>query len=365
MHPPGVPSAPGGSGPLPPGRPAPLPLFEPPGSAGPDLDGQAPARQRRPRRPPPLLLAVDGNGLAHRAWHAAGGQDAPLAAARQAFLRLLLRVAAAARPTACVVGFDDPEPGSSLRRAAHPSYKAGRPPKPPGLAAFLDELPALLDDLGLAVVVPAGLEADDVLGSAAWAAERRGAAATLATGDRDAFALVTASVAVWWLRDGGRVEPVSPSWLRARYGVLPAAWPDLAALCGDPSDALPGVTGVGPVTAARLLAAYPDVHAALADPEGLARLVGERAARALAEQRATYERNRQLMAIRRDLPLDLAASARPLRPAAVRAALDAAGAASLARPLLRAFELLGRAWWRRASPAPAPLRAGARQPPSL
>src|SRR5438045_915221 len=85
------------------------------------------------------------------------------------------------------------------------------------------------DAVGLAVSVPAGLEADDVLGSAASLATRHGVVASLATGDQDAFALVSPTVQVWLLASGGRPQQVSPSWLRARYGVGPSQYPAFAA----------------------------------------------------------------------------------------------------------------------------------------
>ena len=268
---------------------------------------------RGSRRPVPVLLAVDGNGLAHRAFHAVGGAEGPPGEARQRVLGMLARIGAATRPSACVVGFDDPI--RSLRRDRHPGYKSARPPKDDALVDLLDELPGLLRQLGICVAVPPGLEADDVLGSAAALARQRGVAAALATGDQDAFALVAPTVQVFYLVTGGRMEQVSPSWLRARYGVGPASYSAFAALRGDASDCLPGVKGIGAVTAARLLAAYPTVEEALGDPAGVARLLGAWVAEALVTQRATYELNRELMAIRDDVPLDVAACTRRLDPA--------------------------------------------------
>jgi DNA polymerase-1 len=307
-------------------------------------------RGRVPRRPGPLLLAVDGNGLAHRAFHAVGGADGEPGAAAWRVLAMLARIAAEVQPTGCVIGFDDPI--HSVRRQRHPPYKASRPPKPDELVELLDELPQLLHQLGLCVVVPPGLEADDVLGSAAALASRRVVAGTLATGDQDAFALVSPTVRVLLLVAGGRVEQVSPSWLRARYGVGPEQYLEFAALRGDSSDCLPGVRGIGAVTAAKLLAAYPDVRAALADPTGVAKLLGSWVAEALVTHRDTYELNRELMAIRSDVPLDPAECNRRLDRRAVEETLAEHELDGLADRLLAGFALLGRAAWRRA-PEPA------------
>jgi 5'-3' exonuclease len=302
---------------------------------------------RGSRRPVPVLLAVDGNGLAHRAYHAVGGTEGPPGEARQRVLAMLARIGAATRPSACVVGFDDPV--RSLRRDRHAGYKSARPPKDDTLVELLEELPGVLARLGLCVAVPEGLEADDVLGSAAALARRRGVAAALATGDQDAFALVAPTVQVFYLVTGGRMEQVSPSWLRARYGVGPAAYPAFAALRGDASDCLPGIKGIGAVTAARLLAAYDSVEAALDDPAGVARLLGAWVAEALVTQRATDERNRELMAIRDDIALEVAACTRRLDPQVVASVLDDLDAADLTGRFLGSFAQLGRTAWRRAA----------------
>jgi hypothetical protein len=186
------------------------PAGAPPVPAPKRREGPGRRRQGRgSRRPVPVLLAVDGNGLAHRAYHAVGGAGGPPGEARQRVLAMLARIGAATRPSACVVGFDDPL--RSLRRDRHPGYKSARPPKDDALVELLDELPGLLRRIGLCVAVPEGLEADDVLGSAAALAGRRGVAAALATGDQDAFALVAPTVQVFYLVTGGRMEQVSPS----------------------------------------------------------------------------------------------------------------------------------------------------------
>jgi 5'-3' exonuclease len=308
------------------------------------------ARPRsRPGRPTPMLLAVDGNGLVHRAFHAVGGLDGEPGEAVERVLGMLARIANQVRPTACVIGFDDPV--HSRRRDRHPPYKAARPPKPMELIDLLDEMPELLRSLGLEVVTPDGLEADDVLGSAAALAARRQVAATLATGDQDAFALVRPTVRVLLMIAGGRLEDVSPSWLRARYGVGPEQYPAFAALRGDSSDCLPGVRGIGSVTAAKLLNAYPDVEAALADPAGVARLLGPWVVEALRGDRQTYELNRELMAIRTDVPLDQAAANRRLDRRVVTEVLAGRGLEELADRFHGSFRQLGKAAWRR-SPEP-------------
>src|SRR6266496_2356645 len=276
----------------------------------------------------------------------AGGPVGEPGEAVERVLAMLAKIGAEVRPTACVIGFDDPV--HSLRRSRHPAYKAARPPKSMELLELLDEMPELLGSLGFSVVVPDALEADDVLGSAAALASRRLVAATLATGDQDAFALVRPTVRVLLMVAGGRLEQVSPSWLRARYGVGPEQYPAFAALRGDSSDCLPGVRGIGAVTAAKLLGAYPDVEAAMADPAGVAGLLGAWVVEALVSNRTTYELNRELMAIATDVPLDPAACGRRLDRREVGEVLAERGLEDLADRFLGCFAWLGRAAWRRA-----------------
>lgn len=221
----------------------------------------------------PVLLVVDGPSLAHRAYHAYGRPGTasmvdptgrPIWAV-YGFLKLLLGIIDRTDPDAIVVGFDDRT--ASVRREAYPEYKAGRGEKSDDLYAQLDQLPGLLVDLGVAVVVPAGLEADDVLATAAWSAEAVGWRCVVATSDKDSFGLISDRVTVLRLMSGlDNAVMMTPAALLEQYGLTPAQWPDYQALAGDASDNLPGVPGIGTKTAVKLLAECGTLDAAIADP---------------------------------------------------------------------------------------------------
>jgi DNA polymerase-1 len=122
-------------------------------------------------------------------------------------------------------------------------------------------LPGLVEAFGFAVGKAPGYEADDFLAAAAaaWAGQ-----VSLVTSDRDAFQLVSDRVSVLQpVRGVSELTRVGPAEVRARYGVDPAQVPDFIALRGDPSDRIPGAPGVGPKTAASLLARYGTLEAAL------------------------------------------------------------------------------------------------------
>ncbi len=264
----------------------------------------------------PVLLAVDGNSLIHRSYHARAHTGHRLDDGRPAWAvqGLLSQLAAAAQRSCAqlvVVGFDDPV--ASLRRERWPSYKAQRPEKLATLVAQLEVATQALAELGVAVVVPAGLEADDVLASAAAYAPTAGLRTVLLSSDRDCFALVDESTRVLRLVDGGLSGSPMLDCRRLELiaGVRPTQYADLAALRGDPSDNLPGIRGVGPATAVRLLVEFGTAAAVFEDAEAggerVRRVVGAAMAARLAEpgSRAAWERNRAAMAMRTDVALGL------------------------------------------------------------
>ena len=252
----------------------------------------------------PTLLAVDGNSLTHRAFHAYGPTGAVYG-----FLALLAAICDLGAADAVVVGFDCRSGNDRKRRCS--TYKANRPDKDPGLVAALEEVPEVLAELGVHVVCEPGQEADDVMGSAAAAAEVDGWRCVLATSDRDAFGLISDTTTVLRLRNGvANARFVTAAGLRADLGVRPEQYVEFAALRGDSSDNLPGVAGIGPSRAATLFAAFDSVDDAAADPIGCTSVLGLVPGRALLADLAdpatsVFRRNVDLMTIRRDLPMDL------------------------------------------------------------
>ena len=168
-------------------------------------------------------------------------------------LRQILEAIEGFAPDAVIFGLDDRT--ASIRRDFYPAYKAGRAEKHPELIDQLDRAGALLDALGLATLTPPGLEADDVNASAAAWARRNDWNCIIITSDRDAFAHISDHTQVLRLIDGGiSGSPLlNPKRLHAMYGVAAERYLEYAALRGDASDNLPGVTGIGEKTAARLL----------------------------------------------------------------------------------------------------------------
>lgn len=217
-----------------------------------------------------LLVVVDAPSLLHRSHHARAhtrimDRSGRPAWALEGMLRQILEVIEGFGPDAVIFGLDDRT--SSVRRDLYPDYKAGRAEKHPELVDQLERAGALLDALGLATLTPAGLEADDVNASGAAWARRNDWSCVIVTSDRDAFAHISDHTQVLRLIDGGiHGSPLlNPARLRAMYGVAAERYLEYAALRGDSSDNLPGVTGIGEKTAALLLEVAGSMQAVWAD----------------------------------------------------------------------------------------------------
>jgi 5'-3' exonuclease len=205
-----------------------------------------------------LLLVVDAPSLLHRNHHARAHTRILDRAGRPVWalhgmLRQILESIEGFAPDAVIFGLDDRT--ASVRRDLYPDYKAGRAEKDPELVDQLERAGALLDALGLATLTPAGLEADDVNATGATWARSNGWNCVIITSDRDAFAHISDHTQVLRLIDGGiNGSPLlNPVRLHAMYGVAAENYLEYAALRGDASDNLPGVSGIGEKTAAILL----------------------------------------------------------------------------------------------------------------
>lgn len=276
------------------------------------------------------LLVIDGNSVLHRSFHAGARTSYRTADGRPGWaVRGLLEQLVAAVSRSCadavVVGFDDPE--VSVRRERWPAYKAQRPDKPGTLTSQLTDAAELLSAMGVPVSIPTGLEADDVLASAARTAREAGWRTVLATSDRDAFALIDDNTRVLRLINGGvDASPmITPERLVLLTGVTPAQYRDLAALRGDPADNLPGVRGIGKTIGSRLLAEFGSAAALFEDLDAggdrCRRCLGQAVTARLSEAaaREIWALNRRVMSMQDDLDLGLHLTQGALLPLVVNA----------------------------------------------
>ena len=213
------------------------------------------------------LLVIDGDSLAHRAYHAlpksmrrAEGKPSN---ALIGFSNFLMRLWQAEEPRAVLVGWDTLEV-PTYRHELYAGYQGGRE-FDAELLEQLALLPELVRAFGFTAAKGAGFEADDFLAAAVAQEEKRGGTTVVVTSDRDSFQLASERTTILQpVRGVSELARIGPAEVRERYGVEPEQVPDFIALRGDPSDRLPGAAGVGPKKAADILRQYPTLEDALA-----------------------------------------------------------------------------------------------------
>ena len=274
-----------------------------------------------PPAPPERLFLVDGYALIYRAFFAMIAR--PLTTRRGentsaawGVTNFLLRLRAKHRPD--YLGWVH-DVGESFRHRQFPAYKATREKLDEQLQQDFDRSVERIEQILAAFRVPVlgldGYEADDVIGTLAGQAAQRGLHTVIVSGDKDFYQLIGPHIA---LLNPGRGGPaaveeqwVDPSNASERLGVPPGRVVDYLALVGDASDNIPGVKGVGEKTALELLAAHGDLDTILARA---AELPGKRAREALLQHADLARLSRELVTIRRDVPVELDLDRLRVRP---------------------------------------------------
>jgi DNA polymerase-1 len=213
------------------------------------------------------LLAVDGDSFAHRAYHALPSKsfrrsDGGPANILVGFSNMVLRLWNGERPRALFVAWDTLSV-PTYRHVEFDGYQSGRE-FDAELLEQLDLMPGFLDSWGVAYGKGGGYEADDFLAAAVASEEAAGGTILVATSDRDAFQLASASTTI--IQPAPRGQPparIGPAEVRERYAVDPEQVVDFIALRGDPSDKIPGARGIGAKRAADLLSTYGTLDAML------------------------------------------------------------------------------------------------------
>jgi DNA polymerase-1 len=202
------------------------------------------------------LLIVDGHHYAYRSFYAIRAMNAPDGFPTNAlygFINAIRRMRARVAPTHIAViwdgGLDDE------RTEALPEYKAERDPMPDDLELQLDALDEWLEVAGMHSWCHEGVEADDVIGTLTRQAEAAGLPVVIASSDKDFFQLINPNVHL--LNPNDKTDTLwQAEQVRAKTGVEPSQIIDWLSLVGDAVDGIPGVRGVGPKTATKLLLEY-------------------------------------------------------------------------------------------------------------
>ncbi|HSG64312.1 MAG TPA: DNA polymerase I [Gammaproteobacteria bacterium] len=246
----------------------------------------------------PLVL-VDGSSYLFRAFHAlpalssSSGQPT---GAILGVLNMLYKLLDEYSPEHVAVVFD--APGKTFRDDLYAEYKSHRPPMPEDLRPQIEPLIEAVAASGIPVLRVAGVEADDVIGTLASRAARRGLKTVISTSDKDMAQLVDDDVTLVNTMSNTELDTAG---VKEKFGVTPAQIIDFLALTGDASDNIPGVPGVGPKTAAKWLAEYETLDAIVEHAEQVPGKAGENL-RATLKHLPLY---RQLATIVCDLDLDI------------------------------------------------------------
>jgi DNA polymerase-1 len=251
----------------------------------------------------PRLALLDGHSLAFRAFYALppdlATPDGRPTNAVFGFTSMVIKLLGEEHPEAMAVAWDTPQP--TFRDEAYAEYKATRKAAPDLFRSQLPLIDEVADALGIRQFRVPGVEADDVIATLARRAAAAGWEVLVVTGDRDAFQLVGGPIKVVYTRRGiSDTVLADATWVEERYGVRPQQYPDYAALRGDSSDNLPGVSGVGEKTATRLIADYGSL-------EGVYQHLDEltpRLRQSLEEARQQVFLNRRLTYLVEDVPME-------------------------------------------------------------
>jgi DNA polymerase-1 len=259
------------------------------------------------------LYLLDGTALLYRAFYGllktglTDPEGEPVGAVF-GFANTLQFLVQQERPDYLAVVLDPP--GPTFRNERYPEYKANRAEMPEDLVAQIPKVKALVEAWPCALIVEPGVEADDVIGSYAVQLAGPDLEVLAVTGDKDFYQILGRHVRILNPGRGGssavEAKVLGPDDIPDKFGVTePAQVVDVLALTGDTSDNVPGVPGIGPKTAGKLIAKYGNLGALYEHLDELS----PNQRKKLEEHRGTVHLARELVTIKTDLDLPLPLSA--------------------------------------------------------
>ena len=205
------------------------------------------------------LYLLDSYGLIYRSYfafvsHPLTNKAGENVSALYGFFRSLAMILKTYRPQYFLAAFDSRTP--TFRHEWYPEYKATRDKTPEDLHAQIPHIEKILTTLGIACLRKDGFEADDIIATLARRAEKEGRRCVIISGDKDLAQLVGDFVSVLKPDKSEALAHCGIEEVKEHWGVAPVQMLDYLSLIGDSADNIPGVKGIGPKTAVKLLQDY-------------------------------------------------------------------------------------------------------------
>ena len=200
-----------------------------------------------------VVYLMDASAFIHRAYHAIKSlatRDGRPTNAIHGFTSTILKLMREKRPELLAIVYDSRH--EKRRHELYPDYKANRGPMEPALAPQIDPIREIVDAMGLKAVQVEGLEADDVIAAMCKLAVSEGRQVVIVSGDKDFYQLLGPNVSMYD-PDPKKKSALSLESFRERFSLDPPAFLEVQGLMGDSSDNIPGVPGVGEITAFKLI----------------------------------------------------------------------------------------------------------------
>lgn len=244
------------------------------------------------------FLLIDALNLIRRVYAAQPGEDCPerVKGTIESTVGSLRRALRECESTHAVIVFEGE--GRGWRHESYSGYKAGRTPMPEALRSGLPGFEEAFLEEGVGSVSFPGVEADDVIATLASKVALRGGEAVILSTDRTFLQLLSNRIHV---RDHFRQRDLDRTFVMEKYGVEPGQFVDFLALCGESTNNIKGVPGIGAKTAARLLREFGTLEGLISASQTLKGRSGE----ALRMHVEGVRRAKALVALRTDLELGL------------------------------------------------------------
>ncbi len=256
------------------------------------------------------LFLIDGHALIFKMYYAflrhpminSKGSDMSILFG---FTKYILELIEREKPTHLAIAFDPP--GGTFRHEIYPDYKGTRQETPQLIIDSLEPLCELCEAMRIPVLMVKGFEADDVIGSMAKRAEKEGFDVFMVTPDKDYGQLISEHIIQYKPgKSGSDDELIDAAGICEKYGISrPEQVIEILTICGDSSDNVPGVKGVGEVGAGKLIAKYDNV-------ENIYRHIGEltpKQREAFTNAEGHIKMSHELVTIKTDIELEVTSDA--------------------------------------------------------